>query len=243
MKTNEATIFVFIASIIIGILISLNINFRKINNKVFLTPAEYQEAYEYINKLNRDISGLRSKYNEQNKKLNKYIKNQDDKSEVTKEMEKELFNNEMSLGNVDLEGEGVTIKLQDVGFSTTQNVQDPEDQKSLIIHDTDIMNLINELKYSGAEVISINDERITDRSDIFCWGPFIELDKVKIFSPFTIKVIGDKESIYSYFTSDVGYITFLHLRGINATITKEEKVQILSKGKKDEYKYIKEIKK
>ena len=72
---------------------------------------------------------------------------QDDKSQVVKEMENEIFEKDMSLGNVDVEGPGIEIKLQDVGFSTSSDSTNIIDQKSAIIHDTDIMSIINELKY------------------------------------------------------------------------------------------------
>ncbi len=35
MRNNEATIFIFIASIAVGILISMNISFKKVNARTF----------------------------------------------------------------------------------------------------------------------------------------------------------------------------------------------------------------
>nr|WP_307897819.1 hypothetical protein [Clostridium botulinum] len=69
MKQNEATIFIFIASIIIGVLISSNMNFSKFNNKVLLNPSDYQQAYNYNMKLNKDIRNLKEEYSKYNKKL------------------------------------------------------------------------------------------------------------------------------------------------------------------------------
>ncbi|MCY6370350.1 DUF881 domain-containing protein [Clostridium ganghwense] len=243
MKTNEATIFVFIASIIIGVLISSNMNLKKINNKVFLTPTEYQEAYDYVNKLNKDISNLQETYYKERKKLEKYLENQNDKFQIIREMNKEIFNNEMTLGNIDVEGQGIVIKLKDASSDFSGNVEDAIDQKAGIIHDNDIINLVNELKNAGAEVISINGQRIIDKSDIFCWGAFIELDGIKIPAPFNIKVIGNKDKIYSYMTSDMGYLTYLKLRGIDVNIIKSDKIKILANEGKIEYKYMTEVKK
>lgn len=243
MKTNEATIFVFIASIIIGVLISSNMNFKKINNKVFLTPAEYQEAYDYVNKLNKDISNLQEEYYKEHKKLEKYLENQNDKFHIIKEMNKEIFNNEMILGNIDVEGEGVIIKIKDASNNFSGRVIDPIDQRAGIIHDEDIISLINELKISGAEVISINGHRIIDGTDIFCWGAFIELDGIKIPAPFNINAIGNSDKLYSYMTSDVGYLSFLKHRGIDVNIIKTSKIKILANEVKLENKYMRELKK
>lgn len=242
MKTNEATIFVFIASIIIGILISLNINFKNVNYKVFLTPMEYQEAYDYVNKLNKDISNLNSKYKEQSKKLNKYLNNEDNRSQVVNQMNQEIQTNEIILGNVDVQGPGVVIDIKDYSNYFSGNVENEIDIMAGLIHDEDILNLINELKYSGAEVISINGQRITDTSDIFCWGAFIELDGIKIPSPFNIKAIGNNDTMYSVLTSDMGYLTYLKIRGIDVNIAKSNKIKISAKGGKIEYKYMNELK-
>ena len=72
MKTNEASVFVFMASVIIGILISLNINFNRDYNRVFLSAQQYQDAYNDRNKLINDISSLEKQYYDYNTKLDKY---------------------------------------------------------------------------------------------------------------------------------------------------------------------------
>ena len=241
MKTNEATIFVFIASIIIGVLISTSINFRKINNMVFLTPAEYQEAYENTSKLNNDISKLSKKYDEYYNKLQSY-KNNENENNLLSEVNKEIANNEMILGYTDIEGEGVVIELDDGTEEAQGEVVDPNDWWAKTVHDNDVVNVINDLKMAGAEAISINGQRLTDKSNILCWGVFIELDGVKIPAPFNIKAIGDKEKIFSYMIAEGGYLSFLKIRGIHLNIYRQDKIQILGNDKKITYTYMKEIK-
>ena len=86
MKTNEANIFIFIASIFIGILIASNMNFSEVNNKVLLTPAEYQEVYDYNRKLTSDIKNLNEKYHDYYAKLQAYKENKNNKDDVLEEM-------------------------------------------------------------------------------------------------------------------------------------------------------------
>lgn len=243
MKTNEATIFVFIACIIIGILISSSMNFKKVNNEVFLTPAEYQEAYESTSKLNKDIKILSEKYSQYYSKLQNYKENPNNKNSVLSEINKELYDNEMALGYIDIEGEGIEIELNDATSQSQGEVVDPNDWWAQTVHDNDIVNLINELKIAGAEAISLNGHRITDRSNILCWGAFIELDDIKIPAPFEIKAIGNKEKLYSYMVAEGGYASFLKIRGnINVFVYKKDNVKILAKDRKMDYKYMKEIK-
>lgn len=244
MKTNEATIFVFIACIIIGILISSSMDFQKINDGIFLTPAEYQEAYEYNSNLNKDIDDLTEKYYQYYTKLQSYKDNQNNKKSVLEEINKEINNNYMMLGVTDVVGEGIVIDLiDDASGEYFGEVIDPNEWSSRIIHDSDIVNVINELKIAGAEVISLNGQRITDKSDIFCWGVFIELDGVKIPGPYNIKVIGNKEEIYSYMLSEGGYLSFLKIRGIRVDVYKQNEVKIMASDRKMNYQYMKEFKK
>ncbi len=58
MKNNEATIFVFIASIIVGLLIAMNIGFEGKNN--FLDVKQYDEAYNERTKLYSEINNLKA---------------------------------------------------------------------------------------------------------------------------------------------------------------------------------------
>jgi len=242
MKTNEANIFIFIASIFIGILIASNMNFSEVNNKVLLTPAEYQEVYDYNRKLTSDIKNLNEKYNDYYAKLQAYKENKNNKDHVLDEMKKEIYNNEIILGNVDVEGEGILINLSDASDEFQENVVDPSDYSTRIVHDSDIVNVINELKIAGAEAISLNGQRITDRSSILCWGVFVELDGVKVPGPFNIKAIGNKDKLYSYMVADGGYISFLKIRGIKVDINKYDKIKILASDKSYDYSFMRELK-
>lgn len=242
MKTNEANIFIFIASIFIGILIASNMNFSEVNNKVLLTPAEYQEVYDYNRKLTSDIKNLNEKYHDYYAKLQAYKENKNNKDDVLEEMKKEIYNNEIILGNVDVEGEGILINLSDASDEFQENVVDPSDYSTRIVHDSDIVNVINELKIAGAEAISLNGQRITDRSSILCWGVFVELDGVKVPGPFNIKAIGNKDKLYSYMVADGGYISFLKIRGIKVDINKYDKIKILASDKSYDYSFMRELK-
>ncbi|MFU0823773.1 DUF881 domain-containing protein [Clostridium sp.] len=242
MKTNEANIFIFIASIFIGILIASNMNFSEINNKVFLTPAEYQEAYDYNRKLTSDIKNLTEKYYDYYEKLQAYKENKNNKDDVLEEVNKEIYNNDIILGNVDVEGEGIVINLSDASDEFQESVVDPTDYSARIVHDADIVNVINELKVAGAEAISLNGQRITDRSSILCWGVFVELDGVKVPGPFNIKAIGNKDKLYSYMIADGGYISFLKIRGIKVDISKYDKIKILASDKSYDYSFMRELK-
>lgn len=225
MKYNEASLFVFIACIIVGILISLNINFSRTNNRVFLTTKQYQDAYEQKNKLRNDISSLSEQYYDLNNKLDKFKSAGKDKIAVVEELDKELNQNNMFLGKEDVEGQGIIITLKDVSNEADYNIEDP-DLLSKIIHNSDLNYIINDLKNAGAEAISINGQRVTDRTAIYCDGTLIAINGVKIATPFYISAIGKKEELSNYMLADENYLKWMIGRTISVNVNELDDIKI-----------------
>lgn len=137
---------------------------------------------------------------------------------VTKKIDisKEIEENEKLMGATDVKGEGITI-----------NILDGND----LIHQEDLIILIDELKNSGSQAISINDQRIINSTYIFCDGSVILIDGVKIGNPFTIKAIGNSETIYGALTRNKGYVETLEKAGIDIKIEKNDEITILKTNK------------
>lgn len=106
---------------------------------------------------------------------------------ITKQInvEDEIQENETLMGISDVSGEGITI-----------NINDGKD----LIHQEDLIIMIDELKNAGSQAISVNGIRVVNSSYIFCDGTVILIDGVKIGNPFIIKAIGNKELIYGAIT-------------------------------------------
>ncbi len=64
-----------------------------------------------------------------------------------------------------------------------------------IIHDTDINQVVNELKAAGAEAIAVNDQRLVATSSIRCMGPTVFINFVPTAPPFVIKAIGNPKTL------------------------------------------------
>jgi len=94
-------------------------------------------------------------------------------------------------GLTDVTGDGVIITLNDAEKPGTENVMD------LIIHDSDILNVVNQLRIAGADAISINNERIIATSEQLCAGPTIKINRNRYAVPYEIKAIGDAAAIYA----------------------------------------------
>lgn len=225
MKNNEASLFVFIASIIIGILISLNINFNRTYNRVFLTTKQYQDAYNQRNKLRSDINNLQDNYDELYDKLRKFEHGDKSINNVDQEIKSELDKNKMVLGQTDLQGEGISITLKDVSNNLFYNDNDPYILDKLV-HNYDIVYVINDLRNAGAEAISVNGQRVIDRSEVICDGPLLNINGVKITSPFYVSAIGNKDVLKKYMLSDENYLRYMISRGINIEVKELDDIKI-----------------
>lgn len=223
MRDSEANIFLFIASIIIGVLITLNISFSRGSSLTSMSSSQYMDAYNYKNQLYGDISSLVNQYNTYENKLASYKASQDKNSSISEEIKKELDENNMILGKTAVTGQGLIIVLNDADSIYFDNTA--EDQFRLV-HNTDIIQVLNDLKNAGAEAMSLNNQRIVDSTEVYCSGPFLRVNGVKIAAPFTIYAIGNKQVMYDYMMSDENYLKSLMLRKINVDISQSDQVNI-----------------
>ncbi|MCB2340818.1 DUF881 domain-containing protein [Clostridium estertheticum] len=231
MKNNEATIFVFIASIIIGILISMNIGFKgKIN---FLDIKQYDQAYNERTKLYSELNNLKEQYHSTSVKLKKYDTGDEKTLQVSKEIKKEVINNNLIIGNSDVQGQGVIIKLEDGADSFDKNVT-----MNQLIHDSDIVQVINDLRNAGAEAISVNGIRVVYDNWGVCYGASIKLNGVNIVTPFYISAIGNKDIMYNYLTLEQTHTLLLQKSDVKINIAKSDNIKILAYNGDFIYKYM-----
>lgn len=118
-----------------------------------------------------------------------------ERSKLAKVMSDEMQSVRVFAGFVDVEGPGVTILLRD--SPNVPAIVSPEIAERYLIHDIDIVRVVNELRAAGAEVLAVDGHRLTSRSAIRCVGPVIHVDGVPVSSPFTIQAIGDPETLKS----------------------------------------------
>lgn len=134
----------------------------------------------------------------------------------TPNIEEQISNKEVLLGTTDVHGEGIII-----------NINDGND----LIHQEDIVILLDELKNAGAEAISVNGQRIVSNTYFYCDGSVILIDGVKIGNPFLIKAIGDSQTIYGAITRNKGYVATLTKDGIQVDVQKSEDLEISKTNK------------
>jgi uncharacterized protein YlxW (UPF0749 family) len=139
-------------------------------------------------RLSAEVQDLR----EQKSKIEKVMANQTGQGKV---LEEEVQQAELLAGLTRLEGPGLQITLRDStkgpqSFGGVMAVTSDS-----IIHDLDVLKVVNELYATGAEAISVNGRRVVSGTSFRCVGTTILVDGVRIASPVVIRAIGDTATL------------------------------------------------
>jgi uncharacterized protein YlxW (UPF0749 family) len=120
------------------------------------------------------------------------------------------------------QGEGVILTLND----STKPLTSGENPNLMIVHNLDLLAIVNELWAGGAKAVSVNDQRITAASEFNCIGPIILINNTRVLPPFTIKAIGDPQKLIDTVTN--GYIKRYNLEkyGIEFAIRKNDSIKV-----------------
>ena len=163
---------------------------------------KYEETYTQLETTNKKIA-------EYNEKI--------EKNEAASELiDKELKQSNVDVGKTDVYGEGVIVTLNDT------------DEKD--IEASDLIKLVNELKYAGAEAISINDIRIINTTDIFDIRgySYITVGQQRLEAPYVVKAIGNQAYLSSILNlKDSGFVDQYKNSGKSVSMETSKKIEIL----------------
>lgn len=197
-------------------------------SRIDVTALENMQETE----LKSEIASWKTKYEEVlKKKEDTNLKIEEYRENITNNQRaSELLTNDLNqltglIGLREVTGSGVIITL--------------EDNEYVRITPTDILELINELKLSGAEAISINDERIVYNSYVVSPnGTFIQVDGVKLVSPYVVKAIGNPTYLESGLSKkQYGYIDSKKAEGISVKLERKDNITINKYSRDLEFKY------
>ena len=138
----------------------------------------------------------------------------------------------MFAGMTALEGPGIILIIDDSGKIAKKD----NDPNLYLVHDEDILKVVNELRAAGAEAISINDQRLTANSEIRCAGPTISVNNVRSAPPFEIRAIGDKDHLINAINMRGGVADSLKVWGIKLDIQPSDNVWIPAYKASSKYK-------
>jgi uncharacterized protein YlxW (UPF0749 family) len=221
-KINIKNKMVIVAAFIVGILTSTYTKTLNPNN-VYITLEQKRNLELEIENSKLEIEKLKETLKNQKESLREYetFFKDSDKS-IMDLLEEELLYYEMLSGASEVTGEGIILKISDSEIDII-NEGNPND---LIVHDIDILRIINDLKSAEAKAISINGERVISTSQIKCSGATITINDTTYGQPFIIKAIGDIDILKASIISPNSYASLLtDVYSINIKI--EEKNDII----------------
>lgn len=235
-KINKATLALSIVSgaIALVLIASMFVQFRTVNESKELNIEGLRD-----DELRTQIASYKSKYEETMEQynanqntINEYETAINENKETTELLDEEINQAKSLLGLTDVKGSGVIVTLTDT-----------EDALYTYIAD-DLIMLLNELKYAGAEAISINDNRIINLADIVTLndGLIILYGDVRLTSPYVVKAIGDPTYLMSTLSiKNSGYIDQMKANGMAIDVKQDNNIEIGAYTGDLDIKYLKEV--
>ena len=193
MRKVASQISVALVCCILGFMLTYQFRvLMKQDNTLNLNNQNSSDVTVEIEQYKKEKAALEAKVNDLQNKVKGYEDAAASKSDSTKNLLDELESSRILIGEVDVKGQGVVIYLNPNSNLFGNSVNNH-------ITDKDLVYLVNELRFAGAEAISINDIRIVSRTGIRTAGNYILINDEKI-SPskrIVIQAIGDKSLLYS----------------------------------------------
>lgn len=192
-----------------GSTVNLTATQSELKSEILKTSEKYNNLSEELDKLEFELEEVREDSTSSNSEL--------------AILEESIKEKNLSLGLTEVTGTGVKIMLND---NTTSTINNPFlNASDLLVHDGDLIHVVNELFNAGAEAISINEQRIISTTAIECDGNVIKVNGKKLGAPFEILAIGYPEQLAGL-QRPGGYLETLGSRGLVVNLTKQDSVTI-----------------
>lgn len=171
-----------------------------------------QEVSEERDYLKQDVTDLRSK-------LNQAAKSGD---AATRAIKDELDKTRMLAGMTPVKGRGVEVTLND----SPKKLRPGEDPNLYLLHEEDLLKVVNELRSGGAEAISINGQRLLATSEIRCAGTTVLVNTRKVVPPLTILATGDPAALQSSLEIKGGILETLRVWGLIVEVKRQSDITV-----------------
>lgn len=224
MKKTNISIVLFLLFMIFGVMIGIHINaLSDIGNSTQLPFEGGVQAQEVVD-LRKANEDMKVRIKELRSEVEAYEEERATENIVLKDLKTKVNEYKMLAGHQMVSGPGIEITLES---TFEENIAELMEQRKYLI------NLINELRVSGAEVISINNHRITTRTEVTLAGNHINVNATAIAPPYVIRAIGDVDGFKRYVTYRTLLFDLMQGDGVNASVQFPDEVKIpaLSKEK------------
>ena len=180
-----------------------------------------------IERLNKSLIDLSDK-------LESYYSEEYDVDDIIDSLEQDLKTNKILAGQGERKGPGIRIRMEDsLQYEEGQNLN------NFIIHNSDILQIINDLRGAGAESIAINGAPVVWNSKIDCNGATIKIGREIFAPPFIIEAIGNPEKLEGILIAPESIIQLMKLWDIQIYISKRSNISIKGINYIPQFEYLK----
>lgn len=222
MRFDKKTIIYLVLLILLGLL--GYVFYSTFDDGVkFVGITEVYEMQMEIDREKAEIEQFGQLISEKEVQIGHYSGRDNDEGDIEEALRIEYNELKKVAGFTPVTGEGVIIIITDADRALLNN----EDPNNVIVHDADIVNIINELREAGAEAISVNGQRIIwNQTDVVCNGPTIRINDELYAQPYIIKAIGDRYHLEAAINAPGQYGYTLQQYGIFVEVNTSVSVDI-----------------
>ncbi|MBK5245938.1 MAG: DUF881 domain-containing protein [Peptostreptococcaceae bacterium] len=191
MKKNGSAITVGLLALFIGLILSVQISTNAGSDQGGLVPLAKLKGYEAeLDKVKGEKAEALQQLIDLEKRLTAIESEKAKEDTFVSGMVNDLEKYRMFSGVVDVQGPGVLITINDPVADKYQ------EDYSVITNNFDLLlGLVNRLKEAGAEAISINEQRISNTTEISLAGSNININGTPTAPPYFIKAIGNPQTL------------------------------------------------
>lgn len=210
-------LFALMSGIVVGLLVR-GMHAAGAHTVPLFGTATDVETRQQLELLRSEVQSLQQ---EKNDLLRQLLSGEISADQIREEMEAA----KNAAGLLPVEGPGIRLTLGDSSAASSS----PLVERGMV-HDYDLLFIINELRAAGAEAISIGagrlEERITGNTFVRCTGPTVVVNNTRLTVPFVIEAIGDPEVLEQSLNMPGGVLEQLRLYGLSVKLEKTEKLKL-----------------
>lgn len=235
MKKREWLLLGF--TVCIGFFLACQVQISN-GQKLYVSPKVLDDYAIAIESEKQSLEQIEQRIHEAGYKLKEYeayeAEEDDDNSKMQAETKEKLDYYKLVSQSTPVNGQGISIHIDD----GTRELYEGESPNNILVHDGDLLVIINDLIEAGAEAISVNGHRITNNSSISCSGYTVRINGQFEARPFRIDAIGDANRMASNLLGTGGTGTILKDYGLQFKVTIKDELSIPAYTEDRNYRYM-----
>lgn len=217
MRSRSGQIAVALVMVVLGMMLAMQ---YRVQQRA-ATDLAHRRTEELVELLRRSESE-RTRMEQELAELRATVTKLSEGQAAVSALQEELTKAQVLAGLVPVKGPGVVVTMDD----SKRPLQKGEDINAFLLHDEDVLKVVNELLAAGAEAMSINGQRLIANTEVRCAGPTISVNRVMTAPPIVIQAVGEPDVLERALRMRGGVVESLSFWGIEVSVRKEAEIAI-----------------